>query len=233
MNDYPVYILGDTHGRWGDLQMRLDDYDIKHCILISVGDNGIGFSSSNRQKVILENLNELFKERDIEFMAIRGNHDDPAYFDGYTKYSNLELLKDYTTREINGKKYLFVGGATSIDRRVRTRGQSYWDDEIFVLKPELVEECDVLITHSAPTWLGDFSKAGIDRWCQQDPTLWDECMKERIDHDILYAMAKPRTAFCGHFHVYQSGTCDKCLATIVDELGLVEFHQDEEYKHFP
>lgn len=225
----PVYILGDTHGMWTPLRHRIEKYNIKSCTIIGVGDNGIGFVHPDKQHAAFKALNEFFKDRDIEFMSIRGNHDDPSYFLGGVKYSNFELLPDYTTREINGEKYLFVGGAVSIDRRVRTPHQSYWYDEIFVLKPELITECDVLITHSAPTWLGDFNKSGIEGWLSKDDTLWDECMKERIDHDILYAMARPSTAYCGHFHIHTIGRCDRTIATIVGEGELFEHNPYDIY----
>lgn len=222
MSDLPVYILGDTHGMWTPLRHKIEQNDIRSCTIIGVGDNGVGFASREKTNAAFKVLNDFFQSRDIEFMSIRGNHDDPSYFLGGVKYSNFELLPDYTTREINGEKYLFVGGAVSIDRRVRHPHQSYWYDEVFVLKPELVTECDVLITHSAPTWLGNFNKAGIEGWCDKDETLWDECMTERVNHDILYAMAKPSTAYCGHFHSYHTAKCDRTFATIVEELGIRE-----------
>lgn len=229
--DLPVYILGDTHGMWSVLRHKIEQHDIKSCTIISVGDNGIGFQHRDKCNAAFNALNEFFKSRDIEFMSIRGNHDDPSYFLGGVKLSNFELLPDYTTREINGEKYLFVGGAISIDRRVRVPHHSYWYDETFVLAPELVQKCDILITHSGPTWIGDFTKAGIQGWCDKDETLWSECLKERQDHDILYSIANPSMGYCGHFHTHTVGKNGDTVATIVAELEIIEHRTHDTPKY--
>jgi hypothetical protein len=156
-------------------------------------------------------------------MSIRGNHSNPAYFDGSICYENFKLLPDYTTKTINGQKFLFVGGALSIDRKVRIMDVSYWKDEKFVYKPELVtEECDVLIIHSAPTWLGPFDKDGILSWCDKDEYLWKECVQERLDISELVEKCNPQKLYCGHFHISTQMDYGGYRGRILDELELVE-----------
>lgn len=208
--------MGDTHGNFSVLLAKIKQYDLRDAWLISVGDIGIGFLHPMKQRRVLNDLNTAFKNRNIFFMGIRGNHDDPAYFDGNTQFSNLELLPDYTARNLNGEDFLFVGGAISIDRQCRVLGQSYWLDETFVLKPELTTPCDVLVAHSAPYWLGPFDKQGIEGWCQKDLTLWDECYKERIEIDQLIQLCGAKRSYHGHFH--QSAWSDhrECYSSILD-----------------
>jgi hypothetical protein len=122
--------------------------------------------------------------------------------------------------DINGEKFLFVGGGISIDRKVRRLGQSYWPDEVFVLDESKIVECDVLITHSGPNWIGPYDKSGIEGWIKRDDKLWLDCQKERADHTTLYKLAKPKKAYLGHFHSWQAVEFDGCYATILAPLQI-------------
>lgn len=224
----PVYLVGDVHGYFSSLFHKIDIYGVHDCYLICVGDLGIGFKYSTDGELSgMIQLNKYFKEKNITFMSIRGNHDDPWYWgvgrNGHkVDYSHFKLLKDYTTMNLNGDRFLFVGGGISIDRTLRKLGSSYWTDEVFVLDESKVQECDVLVTHSGPSWIGPFEKSGIQRYCDRDSTLWDDCVKERKDHDALYKLAKPKKSYLGHFHSFQSVEHNGCIATILDELQIWE-----------
>ena len=224
----PVYILGDVHGKWEELFNRIKNYEIKDCYLICVGDLGVGFKDSHSKEIrCLEIANEFFAKRDIQFLSIRGNHDAPSFFNKEIQtFSNLRLIPDYHIEFINDKKFLFVGGAISIDRKIRKPNISYWEDETFVLKSNFIVECDVLITHSAPIWIGPVDKDGILGWCDRDEYLWRDCMKERDDLTALYKLARPKKAFCGHFHQHFMVDFDGCRARILAELEIVE-HKNE------
>lgn len=232
-----VYIVGDIHGYFSSLIDKIEKADIRDCYLICVGDLGIGFKYTFEGEIqgILQ-LDQLFAKRNIVFMSIRGNHDDPWYWgigkDAQTiNYNNFKLIKDYTTMDINGEKFLFVGGGISIDRKIRKKGFTYWTDEVFVLDESKVVECDVLITHSGPHWIGPYDKNGISGWCKRDDTLWDDCRKERADHDTLYNLANPKYSYLGHFHFYQVVEHNGCIANLIDELQIVEhkpYEQAEE-----
>jgi predicted phosphodiesterase len=213
-----LYIIGDSHGEWDTLFRKLDHLEIDNCDLLHVGDVGIGFKAPGKQNREIELINNSFKKRNIKFLAVRGNHDDPSYFDGQINYSNFELLPDYTYREFNGEKFLFVGGAVSIDRIKRVPNMSWWKDEEFTLKPDLIKKVDVLITHSAPSWSGPFDKSGIASWCVKDSTLWDECVAERYAHDKLIVECSPKKHYCGHFHLSSNVKVGDCVSQILDIL---------------
>ena len=217
-----VYILGDSHGKYDQLFRNLDDFNIQDCIIIHVGDGGEGFIEKNKQLRQFDLLNDRFKKRNIEYISIRGNHSDPKYFDGSIKLSNFRLLPDYHVEFINDEKFLFVGGAVSIDRKIRKQNFSYWEDELFVLKPEFAVPCDVLITHSAPFWLGEFTKNGILGWCEKDEYLWRDCVKERDELATLFELAKPKKAYVGHFHTSLTQKHNGCIAKILNELEIIE-----------
>lgn len=223
-----IFIVGDNHGRYDALFNSLDKHDIKDCILIHVGDGGEGFTSLSKQERQFELLNNRFKKRGIQYLSIRGNHSDPSYFQGQVALSNFELLPDYTVRELNGEKFLFVGGAVSIDRLYRTMNISWWEDELFVFDESKAVSCDVLITHSAPSYIGPFEKSGIASWCAKDPTLWDDCLTERKLHDKLFEITKPKRSYHGHFHQYSQVEHNGCVSTILDELQIVEHRSNKE-----
>lgn len=212
INTKNIYVLGDTH----DISIIgkvLRHYDLKDCITISVGDNGIGFSSLAKDKRTLKILNDSFVARNIRFYAISGNHDDPKYFieNSPLNFSNIELVPDYTYKIINGKKFLFVGGATSIDRMERTPTVSWWEDEVFKLPDNLdsldscdsSNICDVLILHSAPFGAYPYVLPSdiINYWGKNDITLIDDLKKEREDIEKLVRHVQPKVLCNGHMHV--------------------------------
>ena len=219
----PTLVVGDIHGEWDALFNKIKSYNMSDCILIHVGDGGEGFLPYEKQLRQFEYLNDFFKKYNIEYLSIRGNHSDPSYFDGSINLSHFKLLPDYTTLTLNDKKFLFVGGAISIDRTIRKEGISYWKDEMFKLDESKIQQCDVLITHSAPTWNGPIEKNGmLASFCQKDPTLWDECMEERKQHDVLIKLTGAKRHYCGHFHEYFVVDFDDCVSTILDILQIAE-----------
>lgn len=226
----PIYLIGDIHGGFHKLIQTVKRLELHDCKLICVGDLGIGFNYSYEGELIgINNLNTFFAEREIEFMSIRGNHDDPHFWGiddiPAVSLSHFKLLPDYTLLEIDGQDWLFVGGGISIDRTVRKHGYSYWPDEVFNLDIEKIVRCDVLVTHSGPSWIGPFDKSGISYWCDRDPDLWEQCRKERKDHDILVKLAQPKQLFLGHFHMFSQMEHGGCLARIIDEHEIIEYHK--------
>lgn len=230
MSDYikPIIIIGDIHGKWDRLKQEIKRFAIADGYLICVGDLGIGFSSYvNKEHRVHASMNEFFARRNIHFMSIRGNHDDPKYFTrdyGWT-WSHFELIPDYTTKIINGHKWQFVGGGLSVDRTGNHRklNSTYWADEAFVLRPELVEKCDFLVTHSAPSWSGPSDKGPVIRsWEKNDPLIWGECVEERRLHDRLYELSQPRMHYAGHFHEYHFTRMAGSVSIILNELQMKE-----------
>jgi len=224
-NEKAVYIIGDIHGAFGRLKQKVTDLELRDCYLLCVGDLGVGFKKSD--EYTCGELNQFFANQNITFMSIRGNHDDPEFFGGKSSImlSNFMLLPDYHTETLDGVRYLFVGGATSIDRIHRIQGVSWWPNEVFQYQPSLVTACDVLITHSAPSWNGHFSKEGIESWCRIDPTLWDECLKERIAIDDLIVQCGAKRHYCGHFHSYHCVDFKECYSTILDIEQIIEHRE--------
>jgi hypothetical protein len=217
-----IIFVGDHHGDYAPIFKNLEKYNIKDCLLVCVGDGGEGFMNRSKQMRYFELLNEKFAKYQVKYLSIRGNHSDPQYFDGSVCMSNFELLPDYTKREMNGEKFLFIGGAVSVDRILRRPEISWWVDEEIVFKPELIEPCDVLVTHSSPDWNGPNDKSGISGWCDKDPTLWLDCLRERRIMNEIIQLSQPKFHFCGHFHCSSIATNNKCYSRILDVNELYE-----------
>jgi hypothetical protein len=201
--DKPILFLGDHHGAWSQLLDIIETKKIKDFYLISVGDSGIGFTDKENQERNNNWLNEEFKERNIIFMSIRGNHDDPAYFqsDARVALDNFELIEDYTLMEYGDKKIQFIGGAVSIDRTSRNEGRSYWEDEIVKFDREKCKEVDILVTHTAPSWCfpQQFNET-VYEWANEDAYLLEDLTDERAIMDEICKLCKPGLHLYGHFH---------------------------------
>jgi predicted phosphodiesterase len=221
-----ILYLGDIHGAFKKIKKKIkrlhigNNEDITY--IIQVGDFGIGFHpKSDLQQ--LQNLNSFFANRNIIFIAIRGNHDDPSYFQGNHIYSNLQLLPDYTVMELYGIKHLFVGGAVSIDRTWRLQKdqeaasygssqRSYWRDELFVLDEEKLKDItgiEVVITHTAPEWCYPDNRGGygkfVEEWIPYDSDLTKDLDAERVAMTKMFDILKQngnyvKSHLYGHFH---------------------------------
>ena len=172
----------------------------------------------------LKNLNDFLNEREIQLYVIRGNHDNPKFFDGHlmNHFDNIHLLPDYTVINVDGVNILGVGGAVSVDRRPRMREQLeyarvgrevelHWHDEVFVLDEEKLktfENIDIVVTHTAPDFCKPDNKFGfgylVEQFAQDDPKLYDDLREERTlltkMCDIIKEKNKPDYWFYGHFH---------------------------------
>jgi calcineurin-like phosphoesterase family protein len=217
--DKPILFLGDHHGEWSYLLDIIDTKKISDCYLISVGDSGIGFTDTTRQIKMVNYLNFEFKERNIIFMGIRGNHDDPTYFQGTNRVAldNFELIEDYTIMEYNGKKIQFIGGATSIDRTSRRKDISYWEEEVINFNKDKCKEVDILITHTAPSWCfpQQFNEM-VYGWAAEDAYLIEDLTDERAIMDEICKLCKPRLHLYGHFHSSWTEEINGCKHKLLD-----------------
>lgn len=147
-----TFVIGDTHGDLSRFWGWKRKFKKKSFNIIHVGDIGVGFPCVG--DLFLEELNEVFLQEDIKFYACRGNHDDPSFFDGSKKLSNLHLVEDGTVLTIEETNFFFYGGAISVDRQVRSEGFDYWSGEPaqkFEEKSILTnKKIDVVITHTCP-----------------------------------------------------------------------------------
>lgn len=232
-----VFLIGDIHGEFHVLSRLVSEkYDLRDCILICVGDLGIGFHSGRyldrlsydaRCKLeidVLKVADVRFKERNILFKSIRGNHDDKSHFVGKLT-DNIELLPDYHTEEINGELWQFIGGGTSVDRVRRIKGTNWWPDEVFELDRDKIVKCDVLVTHIAPYLVRPTEKSNIRYWLDVDGALGEDLIVENLAIDTAYDLASPKTHYCGHYHISVLSADGERKSRILDINEVIQHRQ--------
>ena len=213
LDNCPMYFMGDNHGDYDIMFNLIKQYELENCHFIHLGDGGEGFLEKAKQCRQFVYLNDFFKARNIQYKSIRGNHSDPFYFTGNSRFtaSNFELIEDYTVVEYNGKKIQFIGGATSIDRSHRKEGVSYWSNEPLVFEESKCEKVDILVTHTAPSRC--FPQKFNDMvlyWTAEDKTLMAELIEERRLLDNIFNICQPSLHLYGHFHSSCTEEIDGC-----------------------
>lgn len=244
MMDRMVILLGDIHGDMRAVMRKVRQMDLRDVVIVQAGDFGFsidadGLQSEKKYRKTLELYNKSFELRGITFYAIRGNHDDPSYFDGRFTMSNLVLLPDYSVLELNGQRWLLVGGAVSIDRlprqlEIAKGGGAWWfSGEGFALDKEKIAaagKVDVVVTHTAPDGACGYELVGRNDMLQTfikdgDHTLLADIAREQAAMQKMWQLlrfqgSELRNWYHGHFHkavgnTFQ-GTRFRCLA--VDEM---------------
>lgn len=84
------------------------------------GDCGFGFEKKEYYEQMVRRNTKRMNQANNWIVFVRGNHDNPAYFDGTTfNYKRFIAVPDYTILQACNHSILCVGGAISIDRIYR------------------------------------------------------------------------------------------------------------------
>ncbi len=205
-----IYITGDTHGEQsrflhgnidGEMSFTKDDF------LIVCGDFGYVFRADKTEDEFLDSL----ASRPYTILFCDGNHENFARLNEYPveewcggkvhriRKNILHLMRGQVFL-IDGRKIFTMGGAYSIDKYMRTRGVSWWSEEIpssdeYHQASQNLERCgrevDYIITHTAPT--------EIIRRMGHNPDRHDAELTGFLEW-VMYEI-KFRKWFFGHWHV--------------------------------
>lgn len=214
-----IYNLGDIHGNWMCIPNFLIpanyDFSVKENTLIcQVGDFNIGYGGIESTKRRLRELNDHLFEYNNHLFIIRGNHDDPEWFnsDKYDHikkdYSNILFIKDYTVLNINNENWLFLGGAISVDRSMTKHMGTHFKGEEFVFDFEILSnfrDIDRVISHNAPDFcMPLYLGKTVMQYVKDDETLIDDIKNERKSLTNAFTLLsnnnKIKSWHYGHFH---------------------------------
>lgn len=208
-----IFLTGDTHGlleidRLGTANFPLGERLGRNDLVVILGDFGLLWSDPPRaeERLALRRL----EESPWTTLFVDGNHENFSMLDalpederfgapvGVVSPHVLHLRRGYVYT-LAGKRCFVFGGARSVDRKGRTRGRSWWPEEI----PSAEEyrrgldsleasewSVDWILTHTAPNHI--LQALDLHKYLHGDPVsaYLDEIYKE-----VSY-----QKWFCGHLH---------------------------------
>lgn len=197
-------LIGDIHGQFTDYVSIAVSAPFEKSV--QIGDFGYGFFS----KYTTEKLNTFQLEYpDAKF--IRGNHDHPKLA---SKSGNF--IKDGFFDEDNS--IMYVGGAQSYDRAIRTSGINWWPDEELSMA-EYYELFDsyiknkpkIMVTHDAPEMI-TYKMFLAERGGTIDPSRTGQVFQQ------MWERHQPEYWFFGHWHITkryeENGTIFQCIGEL-------------------
>jgi predicted phosphodiesterase len=195
-----IALVGDVHGGTTDaLTAIYHAADMGAERIIFLGDFGYNFTDS-----FVYELTIAGAACGLIIEWIDGNHEnfDKLQSLGFDLGPQFKYHPRGSTEEIDGVKFMFVGGATSVDRQYRDIGRSWWPQEALTFG-EIASAFDkapgtsVMLMHDAPYLppMMDDSKSSFPRVDLAISAAHRTLIK------IVYKEAKPKFVFHGHFHV--------------------------------
>ena len=130
LNVETVYCIGDVHGALRGVAGHIKRYDLHDCALIFCGDIGFGFEKDEYYEQVYRKLRPLLSKQNIYLFFLRGNHDNPSFFDDkriahkrFTAVSDYSVIQSFALEDVEKTtpthSVLCVGGAPSVDRSLR------------------------------------------------------------------------------------------------------------------
>ena len=223
-----LYFCGDIHGEWKEFVFKVtQQYDLHDANIIILGDFGIGFT--NDMPNLYKWAEKRLEKNNLKIWAIRGNHDDPAYFSDEDKYSYplLRFMEDHKTYNISGRSIYSIGGASSLDiewrletnQKLASKGKDkrvWWEGEKVGEKYDnLPGKVDIIISHCAPLSFNPVSTRpeGLPEY------QWENIMDERKYLNHVLSEVTTDYWYFGHYHNSISGSYEN---VIYRGLGIME-----------
>jgi predicted phosphodiesterase len=221
-----IVVCGDIHGDFRELVYKVCVCECMHDTLVIVaGDCGFGFEKPGYYENIYKRCKKRLEEYNNLIVFVRGNHDNPAYFDGQqVNYERWKAVQDYSVLKACGHTILCVGGAVTMERTWRESSpyhhfhpidpfqrDLYWSDEAPVYDQAKLEaiskdrSVDVVVTHTAPSFCEPKEKRTLAQWTAEDPLLPADVQRERKVMNDIHSFLKENGHFLehwfyGHFH---------------------------------
>ena len=192
-----IMVVGDVHAEWWRLNALIARR--RPSLVLSCGD--FGYWPRFKDMLVLPSLKALT----VPIHFCDGNHEDHESLrlleDGRPPgCDNVYYQKRGTTLTLpDGRTVLFVGGADSIDKASRTRGVSWFPEEV-ITQSDLDSlpdtKIDIVISHTCPLEiLPEMIKADARK--KSDPS------NAALSH--ILDKYRPSLWYFGHWHTFRAG----------------------------
>jgi len=210
-HSHRVYLMGDFHGHTERLKEKLQEITVAGgpSALILLGDYDAHTASD------IDQLKDLLAAYSVDYYLLRGNHDNPLYWQdrgisSLFEDSYFHFLHELDCIQWGESKILTVNGAVSVDRTcIRFDRGNCWPDIEPVPKDAVDQiqklreqhgEFDVLISHTGiiigKTIKSEFTKS----FASTDETLLEDLEKERDLMQRIQIASGVERHYFGHFH---------------------------------
>lgn len=212
-----IIICGDIHGEWGQLNKLINNHGPD--TVICCGDFGWWPRLSGREFTGEKWDHKGVKPHASAVYFIDGNHEDHDDLDSMGRQQKHEILcyenviykpRGSIMQLLDGRLVLCFGGASSIDRHLRTKGFDWFPREIpseTELKRALsYGHVDIVISHTVPLEFSSVSRDSFgDPTCSMLSEIWEKY--------------KPPLWYCGHWHKFQEQQVGDTKFTCLDYPG--------------
>lgn len=209
-----IYVTGDTHGHFERIvEFCQKNKTSKDDIMIILGDAGINYygSGDRSRKKKLQKL-------PITLFCIHGNHEQrPEAIDTYRlddfcggkvyiedAFPDIKFAKDGQIYDFEGKEFVVIGGAYSVDKFYRiARGVNWFPNEqpSAEIKAEVEAALDArewtvygVMSHTCPVkyeptevFLAMIDQSTVDKSTEE----WLDSIEDKLNYEKWY---------CGHYH---------------------------------
>lgn len=253
-----MVVAGDIHGDFEALAYKCCiQLKMTETLIIVAGDCGFGFQEPACYEDLYKKLRNRLSKANNWMVFIRGNHDNPVYFDGQLMdYKRWKTIPGYSIVRVCGHNILCIGGAISVDRswrrleylgRTVVEGEDekllpevYWPNEAPVYDEAKLEaiskafSIDVVVSHTAPSFCEMISKRGIENWLYKDEDLEDDIKAERQVMDKILSFLKEKGHpldywFYGHFHNSWKAEVDGTKYNMLDVKQVHQMDSGDDY----
>lgn len=227
------FITGDKHRNFNKVKAFCCDMNTRRKdVLIILGDAGFNYYDDKRDDELKKEISQL----NITLFCLHGNKENrpqnvgtygirnfcggKVYYE--PKYPNIFFAIDGEIYTFEGKKYMVVGGAHSVDKiRCFEEGDPFWDDEMpdDYIKKSVEEKLDQesnkiygMMTHTCPIdylptemFMSTRQNATIKRKprmakskrffkpdIDRSTEIWLGELEKKLEYEVW---------FCGHYHI--------------------------------
>ena len=201
-----IMVMGDIHANWVRFNWLVNQ--VRPKIILQTGDFGYWPSIDKYA------LSGIKLPRGVKVYWADGNHEDhwrlnelKHNIDGVAEVEhNIFHVNRGSVINIEGYSVMFMGGAESIDKHLRTTGYSWFPEES-ISNSDLDKalsynsKVDILVSHTAPGFVVD--EMGVRFW-ERDKSGSEIALEQVLEK------FRPSLWFYGHFHVRGSKVIDGC-----------------------